>query len=224
MKRMKIAKGIALGVIVVITGCVAVSACDEEVTPLHTDGPSTSVKRPSQNSIKQPRKRPRFARWLATAKIDFRKDEGGAAIYRLDLETPDAMTAEQQSYISSTYFRQRAAESFAAVNALQPNQVAVAVLSEHMDSKAYHGEAIACGICDVSLAYEAVARKGTLSMKIRNGDFDGTRNLIKEKIEAIVRDKNIRLVTGVAPPPGHYYIRNETTKEGNVLEVEFEAE
>ena len=218
---MRIVNGIVAALIVAISGCIEVSDGDVEMPLSADDNHSVSTKDPSSRPIWIS---PRIKWWLNTTKFDFHKDgEDNAVVYRLTLESPEAMTEYQRSFIQE-YFRCRAADSFAAANALQSTQVVVVVLSEKTGPTTYYGEATACGNCDVSLSYDSGVRKGTLSMKIRNGNLIGTRELIKQNIEAIVRDKNIRLVGGVNPPPGRYYVLNEIVKDGNVLEVEFEAE
>ena len=166
---------------------------------------------------------PRIRRWLESVNIDFRQDVVGKGIYRLTLNSAEPMSADQREYIQE-YFRSLVAESFAKSNALELQQVAVVVLSEKLEQTVYCGEATAYGCDDISMVYDSDKRKGTLAMKIRNGDFDGTRKLIRQHIEGIVRDKNIRLIAGVQPPPGRYYLLGETVKPGNVLEVEFKSE
>lgn len=216
MIRMKIGNHTVLLLIVLQTGCIAMRS-DNAVSSL-----------PSQNNVEQKvnqQKRipPRIGRWLAKSKIEFNQIEDHPGVYRLTLESPDLMTADQRTYIQE-YFRGRAAESFAKVTLLDSNRVAVAVLSEDIESNCYRGVAAACGVDDITLSYNPDTRKGTLAMKIRKGDFSGTRELIRKHIEEIVRDKNIQLATGVPPPPGQYYLLDESVKDGNVLEVKFKTE
>lgn len=214
--RMKIGNRIALLLFALPLGC-ATATGDGEKVPL---SPRVDSARTKDRQFRIP---PRISRWLAQAKVDFHQVEDGSGIYRLTLSSPDPMSADRREYVQA-YFRSRVADSFAAGNSLEARQVVVTILSEKMDATAYCGEATACGIGDVSLAYDADTRKGTLSMKIRNGDFDGTRKLMRRHIEEIVRDKNVRLVAGVQPPPGRYYLLGETVRSGNVLEVEFKSE
>lgn len=219
----KIENGVFLVLLTTLAGCAVASRTDDG-----SSSPLACVLVPSPVSAgippqPKPVVPPRISRWLATAKIDFSLAEAESGLYRLSIETPEPMTADQLEFVP-VYFRHRVAESFANRNALDSGQVAVAVLSENFESKAYRIVATACGVNDVSLAYDPLTRRGSLSMKIRNGDFDGTRKLIRQHIEMIVRDKNIQLVTGVPPPPGQYRILGESVRPGNVLEVNFKTE
>lgn len=214
--RMKTGNSIVLLMLTAFFGCVTEPEGVERIPSAPRAEPEPSVACPRRIP-------PRISRWLAKANVDFRQTEDGSGIYRLTLTSPDPISADRREYVQ-TYFRDRVAESFAKGNALEPRQVAVAILSERMEMTAYCGEATACGVNDISLAYDPDTRKGILAMKIRNGDFDGTRKLIRRHIEGIVRDKNIRLVAGVQPPPGRYYLLGETVKPGNVLEIEFKSE
>ena len=214
--RMKIENSIALFMLAAFFGCATVPEGVEKIPSAPRAGPEPAMVCPHRIP-------PRISRWLAKASVDFRQAEDGSGIYRLTLTSSDPISADRREYVQS-YFRDRVAESFAKGNALEPHQVAVAILSEKMGATAYCGEATACGVNDISLAYDPDTRRGTLAMKIRNGDFDGTRKLIRRHIEGIVRDKNIRLVAGVQPPPGRYYLLGETVMPGNVLEIEFKSE
>lgn len=220
---MKSESTIFLVLLAMIAGCAGVSGTNGASSPQPVGASDTvpiHVAFPPQPKPVVP---PRISRWLATAKIDFSLAEAESGLYRLSIETPEPMTADQLEFVP-VYFRHRVAESFANRNALDSGQVAVAVLSENFESKAYRIVATACGVNDVSLAYDPLTRRGSLSMKIRNGDFDGTRKIIRQHVESIVRDKNIQLVTGVPPPPGQYRILGESVRPGNVLEVNFKTE
>ena len=221
--RMKIENSIVLFLLVTLAGCAGVSGTGDR-SPASSVGFSDSAPSPAevqpQTVLAIP---PRINRWLATARVDFSQGGAESGLYRLTVESQEPMTVDQLEFVPS-YFRYRVAESFANRNALDPNQVAVAVLSEKTESKLCRFVATACGVNDVSLTYDPLSRRGTLSMKIRNGDFSGTRKIIRQHIETIVRDKNIQLVTGVQPPPGRYCLLGESVKPGNILEVEFKTE
>ena len=213
---MKIGNNIALILLVSFAGCADV--------PDRGECPSAdSGNRQMRSEVRPQRIPPRISRWFAKSKIEFGQGEGDFGVYRLALESPEPFSADRREYVRG-HFRSRVAESFAERNALDPRQVMVALLSEKMETNTYYGEATACGMDDISLSYDPVTRRGTLAMKMRNGDFDGTRKLIRQHIETVVRDRNIRLVAGVPPPPGHYYLLGETVKPGNLLEIEFKSE
>lgn len=216
MIRMKVWNSIVFVFVVLQIGCTAIPVDDGKPTPI----PQDNLVQKNNHKKRIP---PRIERWLAKSKIEFSQIEDHPGVYRLTLESPDLMTADQRAYIQE-YFRGRAAESFAKVTLLDSNRVAVAVLSEDIESNCYRGVAAACGVDDITLSYNPDTRKGTLAMKIRKGDFSGTRELIRKHIEEIVRDKNIQLATGVPPPPGQYYLLDESVKDGNVLEVKFKTE
>lgn len=212
----EIENSIALVLLASFMGCAGVP--DRGECPVSAPG-----ERQTRPEARPQRIPPRISRWLAKAKIEFGQVDGDSGVYRLTLESPEPFSADRREYVRE-HFRSRVAESFAERNALDPRQVVVALLSEKMETNTYYGEAAACGMDDVSLSYDPVTRRGTLAMKMRNGDFDGTRKLIRQHIETVVRDRNIRLIAGVPPPPGHYYLLGETVKPGNLLEIEFKSE
>ncbi|MDO5319589.1 MAG: hypothetical protein Q4G65_13245 [bacterium] len=215
---MKTGLHIATFPLLVLMGCAGVPGAEGGLTA----APSV-VGVPPDNRLAQKRVPPRIARWLARSKVDFRMLDDVKGGFCLTLDSADGMTADRREYVAE-YFRSRVAEFFAKANALEPRQVAVAILSEQMDDHAYRGKASAFGVDDIEMSYDSVTHLGRLAMKVRGGDFDGTRALIRSRIEAIVRDKNICLVAGVTPPPGRYYLLGETVKPGNVLEIEFKSE
>lgn len=221
--RMKIENSIFPVLLVTLAGCAGVSKSDDASTVLAVGVSDPALVSAMLRPPTKPVVPPRISRWFATAKVDFSQAEAESGLYSLMVESPEPMTANQLEFVP-TYFRYRVAESFANRNALDPNLVAVTVLSEKAEPSVYRVVATACGVNDVSLTYDPLTRRGTLSMKIRNGDFDGTRKIIRQHIETIVRDKNIQLVTGVPPPPGQYRLLGESVKPGNVLEVGFKTE
>lgn len=214
--RMKVWNNIVLFLLSLHMGCSGMSDGDEKASVVPPDSFVQSVDRPRRIP-------PRISRWLAKSKVEFRQAEDRSGVYRLTLESPEPMSADQRVYVQE-YFRSRAAESFAKSNAIDSSRVVVALLSEGMETNRYRAVATACGADDIALSYNPDTRRGVLAMKIRDGDFNGTRELIRRHIEAIVRDKNIRLVAGVPPPPGRYYLLGENVKPGNVLEIEFKSE
>ena len=221
--RMKIEDSIFPVLLAMLAGCAGVSGTDGTSSALQVGvsdpAPVPAALRPQTRQGVPPR----ISRWLATAKTDFSQTEAESGLYSLTVESTEPMTVDQLEFVPA-YFRCLVTESFANRNALDPNQVAVAVLSQKVESKVCRIVATACGVNDISLTYDPLTRRGTLSMKIRNGDFDGTRKIIRQHIETIVRDKNIQLVTGVTPPPGHYCLLGESVKPWNILEVKFRAE
>ena len=113
---------------------------------------------------------------------------------------------------------------YAASSKFASREWDASVTSERSETTAYSATAIAYGLGDVSLDYNPYTREGTLSMKVANGDFATARRMIRDHIETIARDKNIILITGSAPPPGRYYLLQEKTLPGNVLEIGFRVE
>ena len=74
--------------------------------------------------------------------------------------------------------------------------------------------------------YDNVTRRGKFSVRFGDCQLDQlgkAREYIRKNIEKIVCDKNIVLETGTMPPPGRYRSLGEK-KNGNILEIEFEAE
>ena len=73
------------------------------------------------------------------------------------------------------------------------------------------------------VSYNEITRRGKFSVRFGNGQYEAARAWARKNIETLVRDKNIVLETGTIPPPGRYRSLGEK-KNGNILEIEFEAE
>jgi len=86
------------------------------------------------------------------------------------------------------------------------------------------GSAVVLTITPVSLNYNANTRRGKLAVRYCAGQYEEARRWIIRNIETLARDKNIALVTGQLPPAATYYSLGETTKDGNILEIEFKTE
>ena len=85
------------------------------------------------------------------------------------------------------------------------------------------GRATVLTIKPISLAYDANTRRGKLSVKFNAGQAKEARDWIRRNIKALVRDKNIALVTGQLPPEAVYSSLGEKIV-GNVMEIEFRTE
>ena len=93
-----------------------------------------------------------------------------------------------------------------------------------MVGKVMKGRATVLTIKPLSLSYDANTRRGKLSVRFNPGQLDEARTWILRNIKTLARDKNIALVTGQLPPAATYYSLGETTKDGNILEIEFKTE
>ncbi|MBR6470857.1 MAG: hypothetical protein IKS83_03590 [Victivallales bacterium] len=92
-----------------------------------------------------------------------------------------------------------------------------------LDNGRISGRAAVLTIAPESLSYDAVTRRGRLSVRFNPGQAEEARAWIRGNIETLARDKNIRLVTGQLPPAATYYSLDERI-EGNVMEIEFKTE
>ena len=73
-------------------------------------------------------------------------------------------------------------------------------------------------------AYDAESRRGTVRLRITGGmPAEDARRWAKENIESIVREKNVVLQAGGAPPPGAMYRSLGEEFRDGILTVEFEA-
>ena len=76
----------------------------------------------------------------------------------------------------------------------------------------------------LSLDYDADARHGKIVVKFAAGHYVDARRYVRSNVETLARDKNVALTTGQIPTAAKFYLGDETVKDGNVLEVEFETE
>ncbi len=75
-----------------------------------------------------------------------------------------------------------------------------------------------------SLDYDADTRHGKIVVKFAAGHYVDARRYVRSNVETLARDKNVALTTGQIPTAAKFYLGDETVKDGNVLEVEFETE
>lgn len=76
----------------------------------------------------------------------------------------------------------------------------------------------------VALDYDANTHKGVVRVKMEGTSLEMVRSLVRRNIENIVKDKNIVLVTGEIPPDAHFFLGDERVVDGNIYEMEFEAQ
>ena len=92
-----------------------------------------------------------------------------------------------------------------------------------LDNGRISGRAAVLTITPEALSYDAVTRRGRLSVRFSPGQAEWAREWARRNIENLVRDKNILLTTGERPPPGHYTSLSEKWN-GDILEIEFRTE
>ena len=85
------------------------------------------------------------------------------------------------------------------------------------------GSAAVVTINVVAFSYSTQTRIGRMSVKFSKDQIDVARAYVVRNIAAIVRDKNIALVTGEVPPDATVRIEREEIKGENALEVVFRA-
>ena len=74
------------------------------------------------------------------------------------------------------------------------------------------------------LDYDAHTRRGRMTVRFNTAiGTDDARAWARRNIEALARDKNILLTSGMRPPEGHYVSLGEKWHE-NTLEIEFKTE
>ncbi len=88
----------------------------------------------------------------------------------------------------------------------------------------YRGWAFSARPVSDGWTYDDGARRGTVRLRISEGmPADEAKRWARENIEAIVKEKNVALEAGKAPPEGAVYRSLGETLEDGVLTVEFEA-
>ena len=93
-----------------------------------------------------------------------------------------------------------------------------------LKNRKFVGVARMLTLCPEKLEYDAVTRRGKISLRFGTGQYEAARAWARKNIEALARDKNIALTTGVIPPAARFYLGREGLKDGNVLEIEFRTE
>lgn len=88
----------------------------------------------------------------------------------------------------------------------------------------YRGWAFSARPVSDGWTYDDGSRRGTVRLRISEGmPPDEAKRWARENIEAIVKEKNVALEAGKAPPEGAVYRSLGETLEDGVLTVEFEA-
>ena len=85
------------------------------------------------------------------------------------------------------------------------------------------GRAIVLTIEPTSMTYDADTRRGKVSVRFADGQYEEARKWIRKNIETLARDKNIALVTRQLPPDANCYLLGEKI-DGNVMTIEFKTE
>lgn len=167
---------------------------------------------------------PRLKRFLQAnvKEIDFKKGSS-ANSYVCALTFTQAIAAENQDF-AREYFRNRVIDSYMNECGTTAQYVGVSITSDRAVGEVYTAEAVAFEVEETVLAYDPVKRRGVMGLRIRDEDMEATRKLVRANIEALARDKNVRLTTGELPPQGRFYLLDERVVKGNLLEIEFEVE
>ena len=76
---------------------------------------------------------------------------------------------------------------------------------------------------ELSFDYNDDTRRGIITIKFRPGWGHDARRYAIQRIETRARESNVALRTGQSRQEGMYRIGDERTKDGNVLEIEFET-
>lgn len=76
----------------------------------------------------------------------------------------------------------------------------------------------------LSLSYDAATRKGLITARIGENQFEDVRRYLRKNIEEVARRNNVALVGDVIPEDARFYIGRETLKENGILELEFKTE
>lgn len=213
---------------VILAGALIVGGCATTGTtaasaPLSTPTAQATTL-PASTPPRAKKMNPRLKRFFAanTKAIDFAKSEQPNG-YVGRIEFTENIAAMHQD-LAREYFRNRVIESYMNEISTSAEFVGVSFVRDEAKGAVYSAEALAFELKDVTLAYNPDTRRGTLGMRLRDGDLEATRALIRKNIESIARDKNIRLTTGVLPPEGKFYLLNESIVNGNLLQVQFEVE
>ena len=84
-------------------------------------------------------------------------------------------------------------------------------------------EAEVLSIAVISFSYSAQTRRGQMTVKFGSDHLEEARQYVRRNISAIVRDKNIALVTGEVPPEAAVSIEREEVKNEGTFEIFFRA-
>ena len=156
--------------------------------------------------------------------LQFGREEGNDFTYLFKLKFkdgasvdsfPDSLKRELKTYMVEDY-----AESFSDVDV---GTLFVDFADCKIAGGILEGKAAVVTINVVAFNYSTQTRTGRMSVKFSKDQVDVARKYVVRNIAAIVRDKNIALVTGEVPPDATVRIENEEVRDGDVLEVVFRA-
>ena len=192
----------------------------EPVTP--TANPSTPIQ---QQPVAQPApaypqsvSQPQPAYSLESLKWNERKDFECQFTIKMSGECSiEAFFEIQQKFEESLRNAYRRAHPSVKADSL------VVDVRPSLDNGRISGRAAVLTITPEALSYDAVTRRGRLSVRFSPGQAEWAREWARRNIENLVRDKNILLTTGERPPPGHYTSLSEKWN-GDILEIEFRTE
>lgn len=153
----------------------------------------------------------------------FEKVAGSGTAYVFDIDYPEGADISDFKKNQAS-IRDLVQTDYAEANGADKHDVHVMFSSFKWDDNKLAGRAEVFEIEAPPYQYDSYTRRGKLSARVVNGDFGKARKWAIKHIEAIACSKNILLVTGEDPPPGKYKLLNESVKEDNTLEMEFEVE
>ena len=157
--------------------------------------------------------------------ISCKRENGSDFAYCFELELVGKDKSLKVFRAVQREFREAVKEDYAeSFPSVRLNELYVDFPEYELKESRIEGRAVVLTISVSSLTYDPVTRQGKMAVRINSNQFEEARKYIRKNIEAIVRDKNIALVTGEIPPSAKFYLGREEIKDGNILEIEFKTE
>ena len=153
--------------------------------------------------------------------------EGGRAVFRVDIRD-DAATAFQIVREVRPEIEKVLRDAFAAESpGVKADDVQVYVVPEFGANRSIRFRAWAFAVRPLATdgwKFNPQTRHGEVRLRISGGmPAEEAKRWARENIEAIVKEKNVALEAGEAPPEGAVYRSLGESLENGVLTVEFEA-
>jgi len=189
---------------------------DENARPRQLVGRQQSQERQKAVTINPPTPKPSYRI------ISLEREKSVDFAYTFSLEMSEDPSIEAFFAIQTAFARKVLDAYKEEYPSVDVSTLRVYVLPQLVNGR-IEGRAAVLTIAPVSLSYDANTRRGRLSVRFNDGQYEEAREWIRKNIETLARDKNIALVTGQLPPAATYYSLGEKV-DGNVMEIEFKTE
>lgn len=156
--------------------------------------------------------------------VYFRRKEGSGHEYVFELKARSMDVSIRQSRLIQKELKTMISNDFAASFPSANRAVLVVDFPEYaLEDGVIKGRALVMPLDIMALDYDKNIRTGIMKIRVVAGQLEEARKYLRRNIEAVVRDKNIALLTGEIPPDAYFRLLDERMKDG-ILEIKFKTE